>query len=417
MHYEAELAFLQNLLRNFHLNVTFIDYDYDDTDDIPDFDLGLRRSLYPPDYFSKSLAQNHNHYIINPNTIYRVSDEHMCRYVLLRLPEMSDKNILLIGPYTTQLITKQMIFDCADRLSIPPEMFPQLEKYYGDLTLLPDEAILFTIVNTFGEKLWGGLDNFTVEDIDHALSAKMEPLVSDDTSCEPEEPYLSMKVLEDRYAAENRLIQAVSQGAYQKAEMMLGASPSFGIEQRLADPIRNLKNYCIILNTLLRKAAETGSVHPVHIDTLSSRFARKIELITTAAEFRSLQREMVHKYCILVQNHSLKGYSLLIRKVLTRVDSDLTADLSLKKQAELLNVNASYLSTLFKKETGSTLTEYVNKKRMEHAIFLLNSTNMQVQTVAQYCGIPDVNYFTKTFKKHVGKTPKEYREEIAVFAS
>ena len=122
---------------------------------------------------------------------------------------------------------------------------------------------------------------------------------------------------------------------------------------------------------------------------------------------------MVHKYCLLVKNHSMKGYSLLIQKVLVRIDSDLTADLSLKTQAALLNVNASYLSTLFKKETGQTLTDYVNKKRVEHALFLLNSSSMQIQTIAQYCGIPDVNYFTKIFKKYVGKTPKEYRDEIS----
>ena len=122
---------------------------------------------------------------------------------------------------------------------------------------------------------------------------------------------------------------------------------------------------------------------------------------------------MVRKYCLLVKNHSLKGYSMLVRKVITNIIYDLTADLSLKVQAKELNVNPSYLSTLFKKETGQTLTEFVNRKRIEHAILLLNSTDMQIQVVAQYCGIPDVNYFTKTFKKIVGKTPKEYREMIS----
>lgn len=111
----------------------------------------------------------------------------------------------------------------------------------------------------------------------------------------------------------------------------------------------------------------------------------------------------------------MKGYSLLVRKVLTMIDADLTADLSLRAQAELLNVNSSYLSTLFKKETGATLTEYVNKKRVEHAIFLLNTTNLQIQSIAQHCGIPDVNYFTKTFKKYIGKTPKEYRDLITPY--
>ena len=70
-------------------------------------------------------------------------------------------------------------------------------------------------------------------------------------------------------------------------------------------------------------------------------------------------------------------------------------------------MNASYLSTLFKKETGITLTEFVNRSRIDQAIFLLNTTDMQIQSVAQNCGIPDVNYFTKLFKRMIGKTPKE----------
>lgn len=176
-----------------------------------------------------------------------------------------------------------------------------------------------------------------------------------------------------------------------------------------------MKNYTIILNTLLRKAAEAGAVHPLHIDSLSARFARKIELAASTKAIDALQKEMVHKYCLLVKNHSLKGYSLLIRKVIIQIDADLTADLSLRAQAELLNVNSSYLSTLFKKETGSTLTEYVNRKRIEYAIFLLNTTSLQIQTIAQYCGIPDVNYFAKTFKKHIGKTPKEYRDGVMAY--
>ena len=122
-----------------------------------------------------------------------------------------------------------------------------------------------------------------------------------------------------------------------------------------------------------------------------------------------LMKEMVRKYTLLVKNHSLRGYSPVIRRVMINIDSDLAADLSLSRQARLLEVNPSYLSTLFKKETGLTLTEYVTRKRIDQAIFLLNSTNMQIQTVAAYCGIPDLCYFTKTFKKLVGMTPTEYR--------
>lgn len=73
-------------------------------------------------------------------------------------------------------------------------------------------------------------------------------------------------------------------------------------------------------------------------------------------------------------------------------------------------MSAGYLSTVFSKETGKTVTEYIREKRMKHAAFLLSTTHLQIQTVALHCGIMDVQYFSKTFKKFMGKTPKEYRE-------
>ena len=71
-----------------------------------------------------------------------------------------------------------------------------------------------------------------------------------------------------------------------------------------------------------------------------------------------LWNEMARGYCLLVKKHALAEYSALVQKVLTLVDFDLAADLSLRAIAGSLNVNASYLSTRFKQETGITLTDY-----------------------------------------------------------
>ena len=62
-----------------------------------------------------------------------------------------------------------------------------------------------------------------------------------------------------------------------------------------------------------------------------------------------------------------------------------------------------------KKETGKTLSEYIRSKRIEFASQLLLDTNLQVQTIAFHCGIMDVQYFSKIFKKETGLTPSEYR--------
>ena len=108
----------------------------------------------------------------------------------------------------------------------------------------------------------------------------------------------------------------------------------------------------------------------------------------------------------------MKNYSATIQKAVVLIDSDLTAELSLRFLAEKLNVNSSYLSTLFKKETGQTVTEYITQQRVRHARYLLENTRLQIQTVAQHCGISDVHYFSKLFKAATGMTPKEYRRSL-----
>ena len=92
------------------------------------------------------------------------------------------------------------------------------------------------------------------------------------------------------------------------------------------------------------------------------------------------------------------------------IEKDLAADLSPHLLAENQNVSLGYLSTVFRKETGKTLSEYIREKRVKHASHLLSTTRLQIQTVALHCGIMDVQYFSKIFKKQMGMTPKEYRE-------
>lgn len=409
MNFEKELHFVKKLLDNFGMPFSIYTEPFENVFPSPDF--GLRKLLDPDFDYMEILYQLPQ--ICAPNTIYRIQDLSLCNYLIFQIPDTEKGTYAIIGPYTLVLFSEENKPKYFQKYSLPPELLPQIEKYHQEIPFIPDESMLLTLIYTLGEIMWGSIENFSIQDYPDLTAELWERATERANNPKTEEPFLSIKVLENRYSDENELIQAVAAGQIQKAEFCHHALMLRQWEERVTDPLRNKKNYCIILNTLLRKAAEQGSVHPLHIDSLSSKYAVKIEQCGSIKALDALNKEMVHKYCLLVQNHSLQGYSLLIQKVLTHIDSDLTADLSLYAQAKLLNVNSSYLSTLFKKETGVTLTEYVNKKRIKQAIFLLNTTTMQIQTIAQYCGIPDVNYFTKTFKKHIGQTPKEYRDSIA----
>ncbi|WP_426349747.1 helix-turn-helix domain-containing protein [Alloiococcus sp. CFN-8] len=351
--------------------------------------------------------------ICKSKTIYQVTTPFLCNYVIFQLPDTLDPEYAYIGPFTDNIISREDILNIAEKYQVKSENLQHLEKYYQNIPQLSNEALLIAVLCTLGEYMWGSMDNFSLEKITDFYMSDIEKSQHISEIQTPEEALLNIQMLEEHYEMQQQLMQAVASGQTHKAELCLAKLSSRQFESRASTPLRNRKNYTIVLNTILRIAAGNGAVHPTSLDSISSRYARKIESLTSEAELISLSKEMINKYCQMVKNQSQKGYSLLVRKTITRINMDLTADLSLKTQAELLSVNSSYLSTLFKKETGITLTEYVIRKRIDHALLLLSSSDMQIQLIAQHCGIPDVNYFTKTFKKVIGKTPKEYRESLS----
>lgn len=404
MFYSAELEFFRRILKNLNINSAVVA-----ESELPEneIDFGLRKFIGYGSSFTAQLCGS-----FSENTVYCVRDSFGCSYIFMVLPETEERSVLAAGPYLNSEITYERLAQEAEKRSLPSFMFDQLVKYFGNLTVVSDDRYIMTVCNTLAETMWKGQANFTVE---RTLDCN-ETVISIDNAdlyeSKADEAMLSVRALEERYAAENRMMQAVSQGNVHAVEQLFGSVSSLVFEQRANDPVRNMKNYLIIGNTLMRKAVEQGSVHPFYIDGVSAGFAKKIEQIKSVADAGELMQAMVKKYCGLVKTHSMKNYSPFVQKIITIIDSDLTADLSLSNFARNLNVNSSYLSVLFKKETGKTLTEYVAQKRIERAAYLLRTTKLQVQTVAQNCGIYDVNYFAKMFKKITGKTPKEYRNGI-----
>ena len=410
MKYEKQLEFFQKILENYRINSCIItdgDFSYRMAD------RGLRDSLGLNEDYDQLFCTHHE--TLTENTIFLLTDSFSCNYIFIVLPETDGEKTFIAGPYIDRDFTQKMVIDAAKQYDISPALCNQIEKYYTTVPVYADKDIVSSLFISLGELLWGSMENFAVKALSLVAPERNFPEIVERIGNHIDDPLLAMQMLESRYEGERKLMQAVSQGIAHKAEQMISNSSELMLEMRVPDPVRNMKNYVIVANVLLRKAVEQGSVHPFYIDGVSSDFARKIEKIKSVQEGIDMMHDMIYKYCALVKNHSMKNYSLLVQKVITIIDSDLTVDLSLHRQAEMLNVNASYLSTLFKKETGMTLTEYVTKKRLDHAAFLLSSTNLQIQTVAQNCGIYDVNYFTKMFKKQTGKTPKEYRENALKF--
>lgn len=106
-----------------------------------------------------------------------------------------------------------------------------------------------------------------------------------------------------------------------------------------------------------------------------------------------------------------KQYSKLIHAAIQYIDTHQQSPLHLKLIADKLFVNPSYLSRLFKKEVNQSITEYINTSRIEKAKELLSDSNNLAYEIAEQVGFNDPAYFSSTFKKYTGVSPKEYKNK------
>lgn len=407
MRYDTELSLLTDLFRRAGSSVNTVDPNgpmsqfLDNQIYIPGIvdtdDMSTPLKTYLPD--------------LQKDTVYTITDRLLMRYTYLLLPEKAPETLLVLGPYLDSPVTEQAILELTEALNIQTEQQRFLQRFYASLPVIPPDGHMQMMMTLFFERLWGQ-DGFTYASFKQDTLSDFTAFRQNVLSSDNAGSQWNVDMIEKRYAGENAMMDAVRTGNLKKVDTHVGRITAAVFDKRLPDHLRTLKNYCIITNTLLRKAAEQGGVHPVYLDSVSSDFAAKIEQLSSPAACPAMIGSMARSYCRLVKNHSAKSYSPSVQKAMICVDTDLTAPLSLRYLADELNINSSYLSSLFKKETGLTVTAYIIRQRINYAKHLLENTRLQIQTVAQHCGLGDVHYFSKLFKKETGLTPREFRQSV-----
>ena len=102
-------------------------------------------------------------------------------------------------------------------------------------------------------------------------------------------------------------------------------------------------------------------------------------------------------------------FSKSIIDVMEHIRKNLSSKITLSGLSELVHLDSSYLSGLFKKQTGSTITQYTNACRIVCAVELLLESDMTIEEIAQKSGFYDIHHFSRNFKKAQGVSPSAYR--------
>lgn len=125
-----------------------------------------------------------------------------------------------------------------------------------------------------------------------------------------------------------------------------------------------------------------------------------------------LEQGITAELCGLAQQIQDKGvqYSPLVQKAMRLIQEHYASpDLSLTFIAERLNISSAYLSSIFKKETGTNLVQCVKIARLRQAQKLLKTSGLRIHEIARQVGFQDKRYFCAIFKQEMGVTPHQYR--------
>lgn len=102
-------------------------------------------------------------------------------------------------------------------------------------------------------------------------------------------------------------------------------------------------------------------------------------------------------------------WSREVMQAIRYMEREYREEVTLNKLSVHVKLSANYLGALFKKETGFSPIEYLIQYRIAKAKELISETDHRTYEIAEQVGISDYSYFSRMFKKMVGKSPSEYR--------
>jgi two-component system response regulator YesN len=162
--------------------------------------------------------------------------------------------------------------------------------------------------------------------------------------------------------------------------------------------------------TLAASFARSRADIDLFLDKNGINMEASINDYTYLEKIRQSVLELLEQYKKEYESNSGRILRKEVAEAKSFVRSHMKEELQVAEIAAMVNMSSSYFSHVFKKEEGISFLEYVYRVRMEHARYLLESSDLKVNEIADEVGIFNPNYFSTQFKRSVGQSPLEYRQ-------
>lgn len=172
-----------------------------------------------------------------------------------------------------------------------------------------------------------------------------------------------------------------------------------------------VRTRCVELIVVLSRTVVDAGVEMGRIFHFSTEFLRQAGQLQTIDALCAWMSDVLHGYIDEVFSFTGIKHADAVYKTMNYIRSHWRDKPSLDDIARHVYLSKSYLSMLFKQETGVGISEFINQVRVEHSKKLLATTDMSIAAIAGECCFHDQSYYTKVFQKTVGLSPKKYRDK------
>ncbi|MDE6406199.1 MAG: helix-turn-helix transcriptional regulator [Lachnospiraceae bacterium] len=177
------------------------------------------------------------------------------------------------------------------------------------------------------------------------------------------------------------------------------------------DPVTNLKYHFVITTAMITRLCRQRGMELEQAFRMSDFYIQSLDDMQTLQEIGRLHDEMVLDYTEKMRRISRRDTgSRHISACKEYIYTHIKERMTIEEIAEQIGVSPGYLSRLFKKETGASVSAYIRAQKIEMAKNMLRYSDCAMVDIANRLSFASQSHFIQQFREQTGMTPKKYRD-------
>ena len=204
--------------------------------------------------------------------------------------------------------------------------------------------------------------------------------------------------------------RSIQQGDLTVLEGNVQIEPLDGMGRLSFDSMRNMKYHLIILIAMIARFCVEGGLDIETAYTMSDMYIRQTDYASSPDELTLIKKDVITNYTQTMHDlQKQNSASLPVIQAMDYIENHLTTPLTNDEIGDAIGCNSDYLSRLFKKETGLTLSKYILSQKCHTARYMLENSSASCTDIGTFLGFASCSHFISRFKQMEGMTPEEYR--------